>query len=108
MATVPAVLTSRAIPSSLVAGASLLIGFLVAQATGVRALGGVVLLVAVVWCFLLWRARAGVQLAVGLTVAYAAAFVLSHAIARVIGAIPSVLLVSIAVAALAFVLADRR
>ncbi len=108
MATVPAVLTSRSIPSSLVAGASLLIGFLVAQATGVRALGGVVLLVAVAWCFLLWRERAGVGVAVGLTVAYGLAFVLSHVIARAIGAIPSVLLVSVAVAALAFVLADRR
>ena len=101
-------LTSTAVPSWLVAGGSLLLGFLVAQATGVRVLGGLVLLGAVVWCWFLWRARAGTGVALGLVAAYAAAFVLSHLIARAIGGVPAVLLVSAVVALLAFALADRR
>ena len=100
-------LTSTAVPSWLVAGGSLLLGFVVAQATGIRVLGGLVLLGAVIWCWLLWRARAGTGVALGLVAAYAAAFVLSHLIARA-GGVPAVLLVSAVVALLAFGLADRR
>lgn len=104
----PSLLTSRAVPSSLVAGASLLLGFLVAQASGVRALGGLVLLAGAAWCWMLWRARAGTAVAVGLAVAYVAAFVLSHLFARAIGAWPAVLVVAAAVAVLAYAVADSR
>ena len=71
-------------------------------------LGGLVLLGAVVWCWFLWRARAGTGVALALVVAYAAAFVLSHVIARAIGGVPAVLLVSDVVALLAYTVADRR
>lgn len=104
----PTLLTSRAVPSSLVAGASLLLGFLVAQATGARVLGGLVLLAGAAWCWVLWRARAGRAVAVGLEVSYLAAFVLSHLLARAIGAWPAVLVVAATVAVLAYALADSR
>lgn len=101
-------LTSPAVPSWLVSGGSLLLGFLVAQSTGIRVLGGLVLLGAVVWCWFLWRARAGTGVALALVGAYGLAFLLSHVIARAVGGVPAVLLVSVAVALLAFALADRR
>lgn len=96
------------LPTWLVAGGSLLLGFLVAQATGIRPLGGLVLLGAVAWCWLRWRAQAGTGVALVLTGAYAAAFVLSHVLARAIGGVPAVLLVSAAMALLTLALADRR
>jgi hypothetical protein len=105
---VPSLLTSRAVPSSLVAGASLLLGFLVAQATGVRVLGGLVLLAGAAWCWVLWRERARTAVAVGLEVAFLAAFVVSHLLARVIGGWPAVLVVAATVALLAYALADSR
>ena len=100
-------LLSPTVPTWLVAGGSLVVGFLVAEATGVRAVGGFVLLVAIVWCWLLWYRRRGVQVAVGLTAVYVAAFALSHVIAGAIGAIPSVLLVATVVALASYALADR-
>ena len=100
-------LLSATVPTWLVAGGSLVVGFLVAEATGVRAVGGIVLLVAIVWCWLLWYRRCGVQVAVGLTAVYVAAFALSHVIAGAIGAIPSVLLVATVVALVSYFLADR-
>ena len=100
-------LLSATVPTWLVAGGSLVVGFLVAEATGVRAVGGFVLLVAIVWCWLLWYRRRGVQVAIGLTAGYVAAFALSHVVAGAIGAIPSVLLVATVVALASYALADR-
>ena len=92
----------------MLAGGSLIVGFLVAEVTGVRAVGGVVLLVAIVWCWLLWRRRRGGQVAVGLAAVYVAAFALSHVVGGAIGAIPAVLLVASVVALVTYVLADRH
>ena len=100
-------LLSPTVPTWLVAGGSLVVGLRVAEVTGVRAVGGGVLLVAIVCCWLLWHRRRGVQVAVGLTAVYVAAFALSHVIAGAIGAIPSVLLVATVVALASYVLADR-
>ena len=100
-------LLSATVPTWLVAGGSLVVGFQVAEATGVRAVGGFVLVVAIVWCWLLWYRRRGVQVAVGLTAVYVAAFALSHVIAGAISAIPSVLLVATVVALASYALADR-
>ena len=94
-------------PTWLVAGESLILGFLVAEVTGVRAVGGAVLLVAIVLCWVVWHRRRGVQVAVGLTIVYLAAFALSHVIARAIGAIPSVLLVASVVALVSYAVSDR-
>jgi hypothetical protein len=87
--------------TALVAAGSLVAGFAVAEATGVRALGGGVLLVAVAWCARAWHRRGGARRAALLTVAYLAAFVGSHLLARAVGAWPAVLLAAAAVGALA-------
>ena len=102
------VLLAPVVPSWLIAGGSLVLGFVVAEVTGVRPLGGVVLVAGVGWCWLLWYRRRGVQVALALSAIYVAAFVLSHVIAGAVGAIPSVLLVSSIVALVAFALADRH
>ena len=95
---------------SLVAAGSLLVGFAVAQVTGVRSLGGLVLVAAAAWCSVQWRRAAGWPVAVGLVLLYVAAFAAfaaSHVLARVIGAWPSVLTVA-AVVGLASLAATRR
>ena len=79
--------------TALVAALSLVAGFGVAELTGVRALGGLVLLAALACCAVRW-ARRSVPLAVALVVLYVAAFVASHLLADALGAWPSVLLVS--------------
>ncbi|MGJ7439560.1 hypothetical protein [Aquipuribacter sp. MA13-6] len=95
------------VPTGVVAAGSLVAGFAVAQATDVRALGGVVLLAGAAWCGTRWWRRGPVP-AVGLLGGYAGAFVGSHVLAREIGAWPSVLTVSAAVAAASWVVADRH
>lgn len=79
------------------AAASLVVGFAVAELTGVRALGGLVLLVAAAVCAVRWARVAGWRLAAVLVGVYLAAFVGSHLLARVVGAWPSVLLLAAAV-----------
>jgi hypothetical protein len=81
--------------TALVAGASLVAGFAVAQVTGVRALCGAVLLVAVAVCAVQWRRQAGTGSSAALVAGYLALFVGSHVLARGIGAWPSVLLVAL-------------
>jgi hypothetical protein len=95
-------------PTAPVAAGSLIAGFAVAQGTGVRAVGGVVLLAGAVWCGRLWWQRVGVAPAAGLLATYAAGFVLSHLLARSIGAWPSVLTVAAVMAAAAWLVADAR
>lgn len=96
------------IPSAAVAAGSLVAGYAVAATTGVRELGGLVLLAGGATCWQMWRRTAGPGVAAGLGVAYVAGFVASHPLARVVGAWPSVLTVAAAAGALAYVLADRR
>jgi hypothetical protein len=95
------------VPTAPVAAASLVLGFAVAQATGVRPLGGVVLVVAAGWCALHWRRRAGTGRAVALVALYFAAFVASHLIADVAGTWPAVLLVAAVVGGAAWLAVDR-
>lgn len=95
-------------PSGVIAAASLALGFAVAELTGVRLLGGVVLLAGVGLCWPRWRRQAGVGGAAALLAAYAAVFVLSHLLGHVIGAWPSVVTVSVLMGVLAWVVADRR
>jgi hypothetical protein len=97
-----------AILSSAVAAGSLIAGFAVADATGVRPLGGLVLLAGGGYCWWAWRRAAGTPTAVGLAAAYLGGFVASHPLAKVIGAWPSVLTVSAVVGGLSWALADRR
>jgi NhaP-type Na+/H+ or K+/H+ antiporter len=94
-----------------VASGSLLLGFAVAQATGIRPLGGIVLFAGCAWCGLQWLRRGGRDgyTRTALLVAiYLAGFVLSHVIADTLGAWGSVLLVAAGVGLAAYLLADRE
>lgn len=90
----------------LVAAGSLVGGYAAARGTGVRALGGVVLLAGGGWCFRAWSRRRGLPTAVGLSAVQAGAFVLSHRLAHRVGAWPSVTMAA-AVGAGAAAIADR-
>ncbi len=103
----PSLKAMRNIPTWPVAAGSLAVGFAVAQATGVRPLGGLVLLAGAGWCALRWRERAGTPTAVALVALYLAAFVASHLIANALGTWGSVALVSALVGLAAWALADR-
>jgi hypothetical protein len=98
----------RTLPSSLVAALTLVVGYAVAAATGVRPLGGLVLLAGLAWCWVLWTDRAGTATAVTLVVGFAVAFAGSHLLALAIGAWPSVLVVAALMGGLAWLRADRH
>ena len=93
-------------PTAPVAALSLIAGFAVADLTGIRPVGGLVLLAAAAWCALRWRAQAGVPAALVLLALYALGFAASHVLGGVIGAWPAVLVVAAAVGAAAWVVAD--
>jgi hypothetical protein len=94
-------------PTWPIAGASLIAGFAVADLTGVRPLGGLVLVAAALWLGLRWRARAGTARAVALLALYAAAFIASHVVADALGTWGAVLSAAALVAAATWLLADR-
>jgi hypothetical protein len=89
-----------------IAGGSLALGFAVAQATGVRPLGGVVLLAGAGWCATRWHARVGTGRTAALVGLYATAFAASHALAPLTGAWPAVAVVATVAAAGAYVVSD--
>jgi hypothetical protein len=91
-----------------VAALTLVLGYAVAAGTGVRPLGGLVLLAGLAFCWVLWSARAGTTTAVTMVVAFGVAFAGSHLLALVMPAWPSVLIVAGLVAGLSWWLADRR
>ncbi|WP_139981387.1 hypothetical protein [Nocardioides litoris] len=96
------------VPTWPVTGLSLVLGFAVAEVTGVRALGGVVLVLALAWCGLVWLGRGTRRPVVaGLVVLYLALFALSHVVAEPLGAWPSVALVAVVMAAATWAVADR-
>jgi hypothetical protein len=94
-----------AIPT--VAAATFLAGFGAAQLTGVRAIGGIVLLAGGAWCA--WAALrvAGPAATAALVGIALALFVVSHPVGHVIGAWPAVGLSAVLVAAAAAVLINR-
>lgn len=71
--------------AALLAGGSLAVGFAVAQGTGVRALGGLVLLVGLGLCVPSWARRSGARVAAALVVLYAVLFALSHVLTLQLG-----------------------
>jgi hypothetical protein len=91
-----------------VASGSLLLGFAVAQATGIRPLGGIVLIAGCAWCALRWRRAAGAARTTLLVVVYVGAFVLLHLVADALSAWPSVLLAAAVAGIAAYLLADSR
>jgi hypothetical protein len=102
-------LTRSRFPSSLLVAVGLSVGFGVAQGTGVRALGGVVLAACGLGAAALWVRRRGWAVAVGLGLLYLAAFALAHVLALGVGlnAWLAVALVTLAAAGVTFGVADR-
>ena len=96
------------VPTALLLALGLVLGFGLAEATGLRWLGGLVMLVANLLAIPRWLAAGGTRLAVALTVVFWACMVLSHPLAHQIGTWPSVLTVALVAAATAWLLADRR
>ncbi len=93
-----------------VASGSLLLGFVVAEATGVRPLGAIVLIAGCAWCALRWLrggGRARSSRALVLVVVYIGSFVLAHVVADTLGAWPAVLLAAAITGIAVYVLADR-
>lgn len=96
------------LPTWPVAAGSLVLGFAVAQATGVRPLGGIVLVAGCGWCARRWRAQAGDRRAAALVGIYLAGFVASHLIADTVGTWGAVALVAAVAGGAAWLLADAR
>lgn len=95
------------VPTAVLAAGTLVLGFAVGEVTGVRALGGVVLLLGVAWCAAR-SVRAAGALRVGAVVALGAVcFVGSHVLADGIGAWPSVVLAAAVLAGGTALLVDR-
>lgn len=95
------------IPTALIAALTLVVGFAAAQATGVRAVGGAVLLVGGAWCAVRsWRPAGPLRTVVVLVVA-AVCFVVSHLLAPVVGAWPAVVLAAAVLAFVTWTLVDR-
>lgn len=95
------------LPTWPVAAGSLLVGFAVADLSGVRPLGGIVLFLGALWCGLRWRREAGLAVAIALVAAFLAAFALSHPLGELIGSWPAVLVVSAFAGAIAWARVDR-
>jgi hypothetical protein len=103
----PAAQGRRLVVALVVAG-SLALGFAVAQATGIRWLGAVVLVVGGGWAALqLFRAVGPVRTTI-VGAAYVIAFAISHPLGHVIGSWASVAVVSVLVGGLAWALGAPR
>ena len=74
-----------------VAAAAFVAGFGVAELTGVRALGGVVLAAGGAWCFVALRREAGTGRAAAVLALALGLFVAAHPLGDAIGAWPAVL-----------------
>ena len=98
----------RAIPTAPVAAGSLIAGYAVAVGTGSRPLGGLVMLIAGMWCVRTWTRRHGPRTATTLASVALGAFIVSHVLALGIGAWPAVLLVAAVTAGVTWLRADAR
>ncbi len=96
------------LPTAAVAGLGLIAGYAVAVLSGSRGAGGVVLLVAGIWCVRVWLRRDGRRTALGLTAIGLGAFVASHLLGLAIGAWPAVLVTAACVAAVYWRVSDAR
>jgi hypothetical protein len=91
-------MSANRIPTALLSAVGLIAGFGVADATGSRPLGGVVLAIFGLACIRLWLQRDDRRTAVTLTVVGLFAFAFSHVLGLLIGAWPSVFVVAAATA----------
>ena len=106
----PAPLASLAdrVPTAPLAAAGLIAGFGVAVGSGSRPLGGAVMAAFGVSCIAVWVRRDGRRVALALTATGLLAFAVSHVLGLVIGAWPSVIVVSAVTAGLCRRLSDSR
>ncbi|MDT0166462.1 hypothetical protein Q9R32_12935 [Actinotalea sp. AC32] len=95
------------IPTALVAAVALIAGFAAAQVTGLRWAGAVVVVAGAAWCVVRerpttawWRLAVVVAVGVG-------AFVLSHALADVLGAWPAVGVAALGLGLVTWLVVDR-
>jgi hypothetical protein len=91
---------------SVVTALTLVVGFAVASLTGVRALGGVVLVLGAALCAWWMAGIAGVPRTVVTLVAVVGLFVVAHPLGHLIGAWPAVLLVAAVAGGLAYAIAS--
>ncbi len=91
----------------LVAAATFIAGFGVAEVTGVRAIGGLVLVAGGAWCGRAALSIAGPRRAIALLATALALFVISHPLGAAIGAWPAVAVSAALVAGAAAALLDR-
>ncbi len=96
----------RSFPTSPIAAGALLLGFGVAEATSVRALGGLVLFAGALWCGQRWRRAHGLPRALALVGVFLAGFVAAHPLGHAIGSWPAVALVAVIVGAVVWGAAD--
>jgi hypothetical protein len=96
------------IPTAAMAAIGLIGGFGVAVGSGSRPLGGVVMAICGLPCIAAWIERHGRRTAGWLTAAGLFAFAASHGLGLLIGAWPSVFVVSAATAALYWRVSDSR
>ena len=96
------------VPTAPLAATGLIAGFAVAVVSGSRPLGGAVMAACGLACIAVWLKRDGRRVAIRLTAVGLAAFVVSHVLGLVIGAWPSVLVVSAVTAALCWRWSDSR
>lgn len=100
--------SSLTVPTSVLAAGSLVAGYTVAAASGVRPLGGVVLAVGGGLCAREWSRASGRGTAAALLTTYVVAFGASHPLAKQLGAWPSVLTVAAVAGLAAHLASDRR
>ncbi|MGY1682253.1 hypothetical protein [Geodermatophilus sp. SYSU D01176] len=102
-------LTRTRFPSAVLVAVGLAAGFGVAQATGVRALGGALFIGAGLGAAWLWVTHRGWAVALGLGALYVGAFVLAHVLALGVGMASwlAVALVTLVAAGVTYAVADR-
>jgi len=96
----------RPLPTWPIAAGALLLGFAVADVTGTRALGGVVLFLGGLACGLRWRLLLGLPRALALVAVFLAGFVLAHPLGHAIGSWPAVIPVAAVVGGVTWRVAD--
>lgn len=96
------------LPTWNLAPLALILAFAVADLTGVRPLGGIVLFAGTVWCALEWRRNHGLAVALGLVAVVLAGFALSHPLGGEIGAWRSVAVVAGTVGVVIWAAIGRR
>lgn len=94
--------------SALVAASGILGGYIAARESGLRYLGTVPLVAGGVWAGRTWLAKGGPAMTAALGALYVGSFGASHPLAKKIGAWPSVLAVTGAVALASYLAVDRR